>query len=128
MIRITNRKDSIERRNHRRMRVRGYVLITNTLKCGPIVDISKGGCAFRYVPDQKKPEVEEELTSGTLIGNDFCLNKVPIEIVSESSINKGIVSIHRCGIRFGELRPGQAKKLKNFLLINILDDVKRSLL
>ena len=117
-----------ERRDHKRYRVQGHMVIVDTDQCGPIIDLSMGGLAFQYAAPQAHERDGKRILSATLIGEDFCLAKVPLETISISAIEKGGVSVNRCNVRFGELNAEQKKKIKHFILINSLDAAKQALL
>ena len=93
-------------------------ILSNCPKMGQIINISKGGLAFRYVADG-------EQLNGTfqmdifLNGNGFYLKKVPFKIISDFYIDNKVpfsaVTIRQCGGQFGELTLSQVSQLDYFI-------------
>jgi c-di-GMP-binding flagellar brake protein YcgR len=124
---MLSNKTKTERRDHKRYRVKGHMVIVDTDQCGPIIDLSMGGLAFRYAAPQADKNDGKRMISATLIGEDFCLAKVPLETISIATIEKNGVSVNRCNVRFGELDAEQKKRIKNFIIMNSLDAAQKVL-
>jgi c-di-GMP-binding flagellar brake protein YcgR len=103
------------------------MVIVDTDQCGPIIDLSLGGLAFRYASPQANKNDGKRMLSATLIGEDFCLTKVPLETVSVTATEKSGVLVNRCNVRFGELDAEQKKRIKNFVILNSLDAAQKAL-
>jgi c-di-GMP-binding flagellar brake protein YcgR len=109
-------KNFTERRTNRRFYVEGFALNSDDSVCAHIVDISRGGMAFRYVEEAAWSSREEE--SATISGQSFHLENVPLITVSESELNNGLYAIKRCGIKFGNITPDQQYTIENIILEN----------
>lgn len=101
---------------------------------GRIVDISMGGIAFFYFDGEEWPNESSEIFK--LFGEDFYMENVPLEIVSDYIIddknhpiykamgkaNSGDKKIRRRGVKFGKLSKDQKEKLERFLKENDIVD------
>ena len=94
------------------------VLGPNAAKVGRVVDISMGGLAFRHV-DKEEPLSGLNELDVFMIDDDFHVNKIPFEAVSDYEIkNEGTLSFmksRQSGLRFGKLTPGQQSLLEYFI-------------
>ncbi len=122
---MNNAKQLIKRRQHRRRKISGHIMVSNTAHNGPIIDISLGGASFQYVEDNECQDTGIKL--GTIIGSDLCLSQIPIEAANVSKQKKGNIVLCRCGLKFGELLPESKKKLTQFLLNHSLNREKSKL-
>jgi len=94
------------------------------VKVGKIVDISKGGLAFRYldIGERLKETFELDMYSRH---NDFRMEKVPTktiwdrEAAGESSFS---TRTRLRGVQFGKLTQNQFSELERFLLLNTVTD------
>ena len=118
---MTNRQELVERRNHKRFRVRegGYAaLLPQFTEIGQILDISRGGLAFRYVASQERSNQSSQLSISSTDGS-FCLNKVPIKTVWDFALANefsfGAITLRHCGVQFGQLTPAQKADLEYFI-------------
>ena len=114
------RSEIIERRKNRRFRAHEGTFVsrrTDVHKFWQIIDISKGGLSFRYIPfreDLKRSTELDILTRDTL----FSLEKMPFRTVSDSEIADGSISsytLRRHGVQFGALTPSQISQLDYFI-------------
>ena len=103
----------VERRAYQRVYLEGLALNSSGSICAHIIDISKGGMAFRYVDDTSWSNAQEE--SGTISGQRFHLEDIPLITVSESEVNNGIYTIKRCGLKFGDLTPDHRYKIEKII-------------
>jgi hypothetical protein len=78
-----------------------------------IVDISCGGLAFRYLGDSELNDLPAELD--ILFDDKFTLGKLPVQPVSDCSIDCGYIPMRRRSMRFTELTPWQKAELDHFL-------------
>ena len=115
------RKGLVERRKHIRYRAKEGALAAvrpQYVKIGQIIDISRGGLAFRYTVTDSQGNESHELDI-FLIGEVFHLNRVPFKIISDLRINKksspSSLRMRRCGVQFGELTQNQIHELEYFI-------------
>ncbi len=79
-----------------------------------IVDISRGGLAFRYLGDT---ELSDRLGEVDILFDDkFTLGKLAVHPVSDSPIEYGYIPMRRRSVRFAELTPWQKAELDHFLM------------
>jgi hypothetical protein len=114
--------DDIEKRKHKRFEAREgcfVVVWPDFSKQGQIIDISKGGLAFRYIADE-----EEKISDGAeldilLQDISFYLERVPFRTVYDIEIQNQSTFIplkmRRMGVEFGELTPNQTALLDYFI-------------
>jgi len=85
---------------------------------GQIINVSKGGLAFCYVPGGQQLSGAFKMDI-FLSGNGFYLKKVPFQIISdfyiESQVPCSNVAIKQCGGQFGELTHNQMAQLDYFI-------------
>jgi hypothetical protein len=116
---MTKEKRGAERRQHQRFHVpidACVALKSDCIEVGQVIDIGKGGLAFRYVPRQEQSNGSIELDI-FLADRRFCLTKVPFQAVSELETHEIDFrpSIKRCGVQFGELTHRQISHLEYFI-------------
>ncbi len=118
---MRNGTDFIERRKHKRLKAKERafaVLKSNSAKLGQIINISKGGLTFRYIPNGKKSNGSFEVDI-FIAGNDFHLKKVPTRIVLDCDISNKVsfssLPMRQLSMQFGEMMPEQKSKLAFFL-------------
>lgn len=117
-----SRIEVVERRRHKRFQAEegAYAAVRPQYeKIGQIIDVSRGGLAFRYMVSGSQEDASSELDI-FLIGEGFHLDKVPFQTVSDEGIperlSPGSQKMRRCGVQFGELTQMQILKLKEFIL------------
>lgn len=125
---LMNRIEVVERRRHKRFQAEegAYAAVRPQYdKIGQIIDVSRGGLAFRYMVSDRQEGASFELDI-FLIGNSFHLDKVPFQIVSDEKIperlSPGTQRMRRCGVQFGELTQMQILRLEEFILNHIVDE------
>ncbi len=118
----------VERRRHNRFQVEdgAYAAIRPQYdKIGQIIDVSRGGLAFRCMVSGSHEGESSEMDI-FLIGDGFYLDKVPFKTVSDQGMPKrlspGPQAMRRCGVQFGELTQTQALKLEEFILKHTIDE------
>ncbi|MBW1836873.1 MAG: PilZ domain-containing protein [Deltaproteobacteria bacterium] len=120
--RITDRRSEIDKRKHIRYWVKDHILVNlkseSKSNHGQLLDISKGGLAFYYFANAKKPKNYSEL--GIFPSNDdFAIARIPCKTVSDTKmINEspfGTKILRRHSIRFENLTPAQKIKMDYFL-------------
>ena len=112
----------LERRQHKRYQVLESVLIFNSTTFGQIINISKGGLAFRYLAQKDDPPLLSFQVS-ILNGNDgFYLDKLNCQMVTVNDTPPihptSSTIIRKTGIQFTDLTPEQNKQLAGFLANN----------
>ena len=119
---LLNRIELVERRRHKRSQAEdgAYAAVRPQYdKIGQIIDVSRGGLAFRYIFSGSEEEASSELDI-FLIGDSFHLDKVPFQIVSDEEIPGksalGPQKMRRCSVQFGALTQMQILKLEEFIL------------
>jgi hypothetical protein len=110
-----------ERRKYIRFRAKDGALIElRSLRgrLGEIIDISKGGLAFRYIDIGDRPKGSFELDI-FLKETGFRLEKVPAKTISDLETKKyfpySTTKTRRQGVQFGKLRRQQISKLDDFI-------------
>jgi hypothetical protein len=121
-------KDESERRKHKRYPVKNgafAVLGPPSTKIGQIINISMGGLAFGYIAGKEPSDTSFEL--GILLAEDsFHLTKVPFKTVSDQEAKEvpfSSLTMRRCGVQFGELRPNQMSQLEYFMQNHTIGEV-----
>jgi hypothetical protein len=111
----------VERRKYTRFRTRNGALIelrSQRGKLGEIIDISKGGLAFRYIDIGDRPKGSFELDI-FLKETGFRLEKVPAKTISDFRTTKyfpfSSTKTRRQGVQFGELTQKQISQLEHFI-------------
>jgi len=115
-----------ERRRSTRFKVKAgayTVFSPKSIIPGRINDISADGLSFSYVEGEEWYHNSSELD--ILFGeNDFYLDKIPFETVSDTVIENESPSsqiiMRRCGVKFGQLTEEQRIQLNMFIQHNTL--------
>lgn len=88
---------------------------------GKIMDISRGGLAFRYVASKARTNGSAVLNILTTDGR-FCLEKIPAKTIRDSAMpgefSFGAITLRHCAVQFGELTPSQKVDLEYFIRSN----------
>ncbi len=115
------RKKLVEQRKQTRFLVREgafAVLRDNMSKLGQIIDIAKGGLAFRYLAIGNPTNGSFRLDI-FLAENGFYLGNLPFKIISDIEIDHEIpfssLTVRRLGVQFGDLSDKQTSQLKYFI-------------
>ncbi len=119
---MTERTMPVERRQHKRIQIKSQadaVLLGPTFTKGvQIIDISKGGLAFRYVHGQKPSNGLFEID---ILWDHIDLNliKLKVRTISDYQIPNefllDVIPLRRCGAQFAELTKDQISQLENFI-------------
>ncbi len=87
-------------------------------RLGQIIDISKGGLAFRYVGNGGQPKRSFQMDI-FLANNGFHLEKVSFRTVSDFEVSKqglaNAVTLRRRGVQFDELDQDHVSRLEYFI-------------
>jgi len=115
---MADREKIVEQRKHNRFQVKSpsfAVLRPNANKLGQIIDISRGGLAFRY--DANKAQGNRASQLAILADNSFCLDEVPIKTISDFELDSADIfkTMRRCGVQFGKLTPDQTSHVEFFI-------------
>ena len=119
---MDNRTEIIERRDHMRFRTQEDAFATlrgrHISKLGQIIDISKGGLAFRYIDTGGPPNGSHELDI-FLAENGFHLEKVACKTISDSEAERehpfSTIKMRRRGVQFRALKKYQTSQLEYFI-------------
>jgi len=118
---MRNKEKFIERRKHKRFKVKGGAFAVSTSDCknlGQIKDISKGGLAFQFIEngEQAKGSIEIEIFSTV---GDFYLKKLPVKTVLDFEVDNTVSSnsmpMRQWSMQFVELNYFQKLLLDFFL-------------
>jgi len=111
-----DKENMVERRQHKRYKVKSGTFKSEAFE-GEIIDISMGGFSFSYV--DKGEWDDESFDRGMLLGEkDLCIEDVPLKIISDCAINRGLSITGRCGAKFGTLTPKQLAQLEYYIWAN----------
>jgi hypothetical protein len=117
---MTRKKQVVERRKHKRFRVRDgsfAVLGPSYGKIGQITDMSMGGLAFSYVAGEEQAYRSYELS--ILFAEDsFHLTRIPFKTVWDTEAKEvpfSTLSMRQCGVAFGDLTESQVSQMEYFL-------------
>jgi len=101
-------------------RTEAYVALRpDFTKLGRLINISRGGLAFRYIAHQRQEQTPTHLD--LFIGNDtFYLSRIPCRVIydirlSEKQRFSTALEHRRCGLEFGEATEVQATQLELYL-------------
>lgn len=110
-------RTTMDAREDRRFWFQDYayvVLKPSSTKMCQVVDISRRGLSFRY-RDTGQEETESTEMDIFLAGEDFYLDKVPFETISEYDIDIELsdqaLTMKQCSVEFGELTREQMERL-----------------
>jgi len=125
------KKRTVERRKDERFQTgkNTYaVLRARGSKLGRVIDISKGGLAFRYVSvgERLKGPLELDLLSHQY---DYRIDKIPIKIITDLEVaNKKAfksTTLKRVGVQFGKLTREQKSKIEHFIRDHAEDETSK---
>jgi len=112
--------ESYDRRKNKRFQAEKGAFVSpkaQKRRIWQILDISRGGLAFRYIPlgeEIMESSELEILTRDTL----FSLEKIPYRIISECDIPEERISnyqLKRHSVQFGDLTDDQISRLEQFI-------------
>ena len=109
--------DFSDRRRNKRYSVEKGVLVApdaNIRRLWQVLDIGKGGLAFRYVSDDGELTTSSELD---IVTGDtrFLLERIPFQSISDLELSDDSVSnrkVRRRGVQFGDLNDTQVRQLE----------------
>ena len=110
-----------EKRKHRRFQVQDNAFVEldgKPITIGQLIDISRGGLAFRYVANCTPPGDLVELNIYSS-GNSFSLEKVPVHTISDNLIRSestfNLTKMRRRNVKFLEVNKNQKSQLDYFI-------------
>jgi hypothetical protein len=125
-----SRERRADRRKQKRHRAQASAFVDiriGRIKVGKIVDINRGGLAFRYVADRERLRGDFELDM-YFRDNDFRVEYVPVKTIWDQGSPSELSFSARTrlrGVQFGKLTPTQFSELERFLLLNRLTQEER---
>ena len=133
MENIVRKTIKVEMRKFTRFKVKdlSFALLKTVFyeELGEIIDISKGGLAFKYLvgENQIKEAVELDIIHAH---NSFHIKKLPCKTISDFEIINGIdfssLKMKRHSIQFGELNNKQISKLEYFIKQHTISEAQAS--
>ncbi len=117
---MSNNIESYERRKYDRFQAENGAFVApqaQKRRIWQILDISRGGLAFRYIPLGEEIMESSELEILTR-DTRFSLEKIPYRSISECDIPEERISnyqLKRHSVRFGDLTDSQISKLEHFI-------------
>lgn len=117
---MTESRNQVEKRKHKRFRAKegAYAVLSGSVsKMGQILDISRGGLAFRYIDIGDRPS---ETCALDILWEDsgLRLDNVAFEIISDLDASKDFpfstIPMRRCGGKPTGLSNEQISKLEYF--------------
>jgi hypothetical protein len=118
---MKNKEDLIERRKHKRFKVKEGAFAVATPdynKRGQIKDISEGGLAFQFIENDEQTKGSIELEIFSTVDN-FYLKKLPVRTVMDFKIDNTVsfssMPMRQLSIKFGKLNHPQKLLLDFFL-------------
>jgi len=117
---MTNKKQVIERRKHKRFRVKDgtfAVLGRRYGKIGHIIDMSMSGLAFSYIAGEEQGDRSYEL-SILLAEDSFHLTRIPFKTVWDTEAKEvpfSTLAMRRCGVELGDLTERQISQMEYFV-------------
>jgi len=126
---MSSKKDLAERREYNRFEAQegAFAALRGPVnKLGQIIDISKGGLAFRYIDTGVRPDKSFDLDI-SLINNGFHLEEVPCKSIFDSEIINEFcfssIPMRRLGVQFTELTHNQTSQLEYFIQNHTMDEI-----
>ena len=118
---MRNKEELIERRKHKRFKVKGGAFAVSTpdyKNLGQIKDISKGGLAFQFIENGEQTKGSFEIEIFSTVG-DFYLKKLPVRTVLdfevENTVSSNSMPMRQWSMQFGKLNHLQKLLLDFFL-------------
>jgi len=94
----------------------------NSYKLGQIINISRGGLAFRYIDTNRSSLGEREETHVFLSSKGNYVRSIPFTTVSDCEVPKehpfSTLKMRQCAVQFGEMSYDQSINLDNYILNN----------
>jgi hypothetical protein len=119
-VAMTDRKKRVERRKHKRFDIPTGTFVScrpHGPRLGEIINVSRGGLAFRYYGGNETSQESNELNIFLEEGN-FHLNDVLFQTVTDFGIHEtpfSSLTMRRSSVRFDGLTDHQVSQLQNFI-------------
>ncbi len=117
------------KRKHKRFRSQDLAFAafgSQSMEISEIIDISKGGLAFRYISDGNQVNKSRELEI-YLANNRFHLKEVPFNTISDFELTSEFplssIIMRRRGVQFGKLTQDQVSQLGYFIQNHAVGEV-----
>ncbi len=118
---MRNKEELIERRKHKRFKVKGGAFAVSTpdyKNLRQIKDIRKGGLAFQFIENSEQTKGSIEIEIFSTVG-DFYLKKLPVRTVLDFEVDNTVSSnsmpMSQWSMQFGKLNHLQKLLLDFFL-------------
>ncbi len=112
---MTNTKERVERRKHKRFKVENGAFVglgPRYDKVGRIIDISMGGLAFRCFGSR---EANGSCLAVFFTETNFHLDEVQIKTISDCEIADKPITARRCSVQFRSLTEKQRSQIEFFI-------------
>lgn len=107
-----------ERRQFKRFRPKDGTMAVNSHALGPVIDISMGGLAFRYVVEDASRPISDSLGI-FLSSDDILIDKLSTKLISDEFVSQSSsflkTSTRKRSIQFNNLTETQRKSLEEFI-------------
>lgn len=119
---MASRRNLVERRKYNRFSAKDSVAAALrshlSKKVGLVMNVSRGGLAFRYIDSAEK--VSEPLELDIMLGDiSISLKDVPVEFVTDGVMQDeysfSLIPLRKCSVRFADMNEDTATRL-DFLL------------
>ena len=117
---MTSTNDRVERRKHKRFQVDNsafVILGASHDKSGRIIDISRGGLAFRYMTAVERPN--GSYLAIVLPETNFYLDEVPVKTISDFELPDKLptssMTVRRRGVQFVNPTDNQKSQIEFFI-------------
>lgn len=115
----------IERRRHKRFKVKDDALVFLGKDTGTLLDISKGGVSVHYAALEQNPTIPKCLDI-FFAQSRFYLPNLPVSLVAEAHVFPNPVfssfQVKRLRMKFGPLSSDQQTRLDDFISQNTISD------
>ncbi len=115
-------REPVQRRRHERFEAQDGAFASLSPQfavLGQIVNISKGGLAFRYVASRPRSKESNRLDI-LLTDGSFFVDKLPFDSIWDIAIPQdfslGPITFWHCGVKFGQLESTQKLDLEYFIV------------
>lgn len=108
-------EQTTNKRQHQRFKTKERCLVQLTEGTNPyhLLDVSRGGIAFRYLGRESRLGWEKQVS--LFFDTKLCIPDMPVEFVSDLQIQEGTVPYRRCGLKFGKLSARQEVELTHYI-------------
>lgn len=79
----------------------------------PLIDISEGGMAFRYLNASPLPLTDSQMD--IYLDDELYIGRLPITVVNDQQLASNFIPTRHCSACFGSLTPAQHLQLQAFI-------------